>query len=40
MLTAPEAASISTPQKSKMKPWHSELLTSSASFGAVSSGGV
>ncbi len=31
--TAPVTRSISTPQKSKMKPWQSEELTSSASVG-------
>src|SRR6266446_3939474 len=40
MRTLPVTRSISTPQKSKMKPWQREELISSASVGAVSSGGV
>ena len=40
MRTAPVTRSISTPQKSKMKPWQSDELISSASVGGVSSGGV
>src|SRR5690606_13903234 len=39
MRVAPVTRSISTPQKSKMKPWQSEELISSASVGVVSSGG-
>ena len=38
--TWPVTRSTSTPQKSKMKPWQSDELISSASVGAVSSGGV
>ena len=34
--TAPVVRSISTPQKSKMKPWQSEALISSVSVGGVS----
>ena len=40
MRTAPVTRSISTPQKSKMKPWQSDELISSFSVGGVSSGGV
>jgi hypothetical protein len=40
MRTAPVSRSISTPQKSKMKAWHSCALISSASLGASSCGGV
>ena len=36
MRAAPVTRSISTPQKSKMKPWQSEELISSPSVGAVS----
>ncbi len=38
--TAPVTRSISTPQKSKMKPWQSDELVSSPSPGASSCGGV
>ena len=38
--TSPVSRSISTPQKSKTKPYTAELLISSASLGAASSGGV
>src|SRR5207302_1656303 len=40
MRAAPVTRSISTPQKSKMKPWHSDELISSFAFGAASCGGV
>ena len=36
MRTAAVTRSISTPQKSKMKPWQSEELISSTSLGGVS----
>src|SRR5215468_9343111 len=39
MRTAPVSRSISTPQKSKMKPWQSDEFISSASLGASSCGG-
>src|SRR5262249_57432248 len=40
MRTLPVMRSTSAPQKSKMKPWQSDELISSASVGAVSCGGV
>ena len=38
--TSPVSRSISTPQKSKTKPYVAELLISSASLGAFKLGGV